>query len=118
MNCLRILQKILQKKLLQTRQRTHAIDQLVSGQTAANQRSIANTKAIRELRAMIKDTQSIMIDTNIDNRLKFRSIANEAQKNKRTILWLKAWLLGLTLFNVIMMVAITIYMLSQEVHVL
>lgn len=114
--------RMLQKKLLQTeqkvKQRTHAIDQLVSGQTAANQRSIANTKAIRELRAMIKDTQSIMIDTNIDNRLKFRSIANEAQKNKRTILWLKAWLLGLTLFNVIMMVAITIYMLTQEVQVL
>ena len=108
--------KKIQDKYLQmetkVKQRTHAIDQLVSGNTPANQRSISNTKAIKELRTMVKDTQSIMIDTNIDNRLKFRSIANEAQKNKRTILWLKAWLLGLTLFNVIMMVAITIYMLT------
>lgn len=118
MNYLRMLQKKFLQAAQQTKQRTHAIDQLVSGQTAANQRSIANTKAIRELRAIIKDTQSMMIDTNIDNRLKFRSIANEAQKNKRTILWLKAWLLGLTLFNVIMMVAITIWMLTSEVHVL
>ena len=111
--------KKLKDKYLQTeqkvKQRTHAIDQLVSGQTSANQRSIANTKAIRELRTMIKDIQSIMVDTNIDNRLKFRSITSEVQKHNRAILWLKAWLLGLTLFNVIMVVAFTIYMLSQGV---
>ena len=106
--------RILQKKLLQTeqkvKQRTHAIDQLVNGQTAANQRSIANTKAIRELRAMIKDTQSIMINTNIDNRLKFRSIASESQKNKRSISWLKAWCFGLTIFNIVMATWFTIKM--------
>lgn len=115
MNYLRILQKKLLQAEQKVKQRTHAIDQLVNGQTSANQRSIANTKAIRELRAMIEDTQSIMVDTNIDNRLKLRSITSEVQKHNRTILWLKAWLLGLTLFNVIMMVAFTIYMLSQEV---
>ena len=108
--------KKLQDKFLQmgtkVKQRTHAIDLLVSGQTAANQRSLSNTRSIKELRKTLDDTILIIRDTNIDNRLKFRAINCEIQKNKRSISWLKAWLLGLTLFNIIMMVAITIYMLT------
>lgn len=110
-----LIQK-LQDKFLQiktkVKQRTHAIDLLVSGQTAANQRSLSNTRSIKELRKTLDDTILIIRDTNIDNRLKFRTINCETQKNKRSISWLKAWLLGLTLFNIIMMVAITIYMLT------
>lgn len=108
--------KKIQDKFLQmetkVKQRTHAIDLLVSGQTAANQRSLSNTRNIKELRKTLDDTILIIRDTNIDNRLKFRAINCEIQKNKRSISWLKAWLLGLTLFNIIMMVAITIYMLT------
>ena len=108
--------KKIQDKFLQmetkVKQRTHAIDLLVSGQTAANQRSLSNTRSIKELRKTLDDTILIIRDTNIDNRLKFRAINCEIQKNKRSISWLKAWLLGLTLFNIIMMVAITIYMLT------
>lgn len=108
--------KKLKDKFLQmetkVKQRTHAIDLLVSGQTAANQRSLSNTRSIKELRKTLDDTILIIRDTNIDNRLKFRAINCEIQKNKRSISWLKAWLLGLTLFNIIMMVAIAIYMLT------
>lgn len=108
--------KKLKDKYLQietkVKQRTHAIDLLVSGQTAANQRSLSNTRSIKELRKTLNDTILIIRDTNIDNRLKFRAINCEIQKNKRSISWLKAWLLGLTLFNIIMMVAIAIYMLT------
>lgn len=110
-----LIQKLKTKCLqmeTKVKQRTHAIDLLVSGQTAANQRSLSNTRSIKELRKTLDDTILIIRDTNIDNRLKFRAINCEIQKNKRSISWLKAWLLGLTLFNIIMMVAITIYMLT------
>lgn len=107
------LQKI-KHKLLQTKtkikQRTHAIDQLVSGNTPANQRSISNTKAIKELRTTLDDTILMVRDTNIDNRLKFRAINCEVQKNQRSISWLKAWCFGLTIFNIVMATWFTIKM--------
>ena len=108
--------KKIQDKYLQietkVKQRARAIDLLVSGQTAANQRSLSNTRSIKELRKTLDDTISVIRDMNIDNRLKSRATNCEIQKNKRSISWLKAWLLGLKLFNIIMMVAITIYMLT------
>lgn len=98
--------KKIQNKFLQmetkVKQRTHAIDLLVSGQTAANQRSLSNTRSIKELRKTLGDTILMVRDTNIDNRLKFRAINCETQKNKRSISWLKAWCLGLTIFNIVM----------------
>lgn len=48
-----LIQK-LKNKYSQVKQRTHAIDLLVSGQTAANQRSIANRDNIRNLTARIE----------------------------------------------------------------
>lgn len=106
--------KKLQDKFLQmetkVKQRTHAIDLLVSGQTAANQRSLSNTRSIKELRKTLDDTILIIRDTNIDNRLKFRAINCEIQKNKRSILWLKAWCFGLTIFNIVMGIWFTIQM--------
>lgn len=106
--------KKLQDKFLQmetkVKQRTHAIDLLVSGQTAANQRSLSNTRSIKELRKTLDDTILIIRDTNIDNRLKFRAINCEIQKNKRSISWLKAWCFGLTIFNTVMVTWFTIKM--------
>ena len=99
--------KKLQDKYLQietkVKQRTHAIDLLVSGQTAANQRSLSNTRSIKELRKTLDDTILIIRDTNIDNRLKFRAI-------NCSILWLKAWCFGLTIFNIVMATWFTIQM--------
>lgn len=92
------------------KKRTHAIDQLVSGQTAANQRSLANTRSIRELRMTLNDTILMIRDTNIDNRGKFRFINCELQKNKRSTLWLKAWCFGLTIFNIVVALWFTIKM--------
>lgn len=106
--------KKLKDKFLQietkVKQRTHAIDLLVNGQTAANQRSLSNTRSIKELRKTLDDTILIIRDTNIDNRLKFRAINCEVQKNKRSISWLKAWCLGLTIFNIVMVTWFTIKM--------
>lgn len=106
--------KKLQDKFLQmktkVKQRTHAIDLLVSGQTAANQRSLSNTRSIKELRKTLDDTILIIRDTNIDNRLKFRVINCEVQKNKRSISWLKAWCFGLTIFNIVMATCFIIQM--------
>ena len=108
-----LIQKIKTKCLqmeTKVKKRTHAIDQLVSGQTAANQRSLSNTRSIKELRKTLDDTILIIRDTNIDNRLKFRAINCEVQKNKRSILWLKAWCFGLTIFNIVMGIWFTIQM--------
>lgn len=106
--------KKLQDKFLQiktkVKQRTRAIDLLVSGQTAANQRSLSNTRSIKELRKTLDDTISVIRDMNIDNRLKFRAINCETQKNKRSISWLKAWCFGLTIFNIVMATWFTIKM--------
>lgn len=106
--------KKLQDKFLQmetkVKQRTHAIDLLVSGQTAANQRSLSNTRSIKELRRTLDGTILMVRDTNIDNRHKFRFINCELQKNKRSTLWLKAWCFGLTIFNIVMAAWFTIKM--------
>ena len=110
MNYLKKIQdKFLQMKT-KVKQRTHAIDLLVSGQTAANQRSLSNTRSIKELRKTLDDTILIIRDTNIDNRLKFCAINCEVQKNKRSVLWLKAWCFGLTIFNIIMATWFTLKM--------
>lgn len=53
-----LLQKLKNKYLQaeqKVKQRTHAIDLLVSGQTEANQRSIANRDNIRKLKKQIED---------------------------------------------------------------
>lgn len=108
-----LIQKIKTKYLqieTKVKQRTHAIDLLVNGQTAANQRSLSNTRSIKELRRTLDDTILIIRDTNIDNRLKFRAINCEVQKNKRSISWLKAWCFGLTIFNIIMATWFTLKM--------
>lgn len=108
-----LIQKLKTKCLqmeTKVKQRTHAIDLLVSGQTAANQRSLSNTRSIKELRKTLNDTILIIRDTNIDNRLKFRAINCEIQKNKRSISWLKAWCFGLTIFNIVMGIWFTIQM--------
>lgn len=106
--------KKLQDKFLQMeskiKQRTHAIDLLVNGQTAANQRSLSNTRSIKELRKTLDDTILMVRDTNIDNRLKFRAINCEVHKNQRSISWLKAWCFGLTIFNIAMATWFTIKM--------
>lgn len=106
--------KELKNKFLQmetkVKQRTHAIDLLVSGQTAANQRSLSNTRSIKELRRTLDDTILMVRDTNIDNRHKFRFINCELQKNKRSTLWLKAWCFGLTIFNIVMTLWFTMQM--------
>ena len=108
-----LIQKIKTKYLqaeTKVKQRTHAIDLLVSGQTAANQRSLSNTRSIKELRKTLDDTIIMVRETNIDNRLKFRAINCEVQKNKRSISWLKAWCFGLTIFNIVMTLWFTIKM--------
>lgn len=106
--------KKIQNKFLQmetkVKQRTHAIDLLVSGQTAANQRSLSNTRSIKDLRKTLNDTILMIRDTNIDNRLKFRAINCETQKTKRSISWLKAWCFGLTIFNIVIALWLTIQM--------
>lgn len=85
------------------KQRTQAIDLLVSGQTAANQRSIANKNNIQKLRKDIQFLQSTVFDASIDNRHKFRYVNSELIGLKRTVTWLKAWLFGLTIFTIVMM---------------
>lgn len=108
-----LIQK-LKNKYLQTKQkfeqRTHAIDLLVSGQTAANQRSIANRDNIQKLRKDVQFLQSSIFNANIDNRHKFRYVNNELQILKRAVVWLKAWLFGLTIFTIVMMVFIVMQM--------
>lgn len=92
------------------KQRTHAIDLLVSGQTEANQRSLANRDNIKKLRKDLQFLQSAIFDASIDNRHKFRYINGELLSLKRTVTWLKAWLLGLTIFTVVMMTVLVIQM--------
>ena len=110
MNCMKALKNKFLQMETKVKQRTHAIDLLVNGQTAANQRSLSNTKAIRDLRKTLDDTILMVRDTNIDNRLKFRAINCEVQKNQRSISWLKAWCFGLTIFNIVMATWFTIQM--------
>lgn len=108
-----LIQKLKNKYLQmeqKVKQRTHAIDLLVSGQTAANQRSIANRDNIKILRKDLQFLVSNMFDTNIDNRHKFRYINGELLGLKRTVAWLKAWLFGLTIFTIVMMVFMAIQM--------
>lgn len=101
----------LKKKYLQAeqkvKQRTHAIDLLVSGQTEANQRSIANRRNIKELRDRLTTLEH---DVYFDTRDKIRFAYNDLQGLKRTITWLKAWLLGLTIFTIVMMVFLVVQM--------
>lgn len=92
------------------KQRTHAIDLLVSGQTAANQRSIANKNNIQKLRKDVELLNSMVFDANVDNRHKFRYLYSELLGLKRTVAWLKAWLFGLTIFTIVMMTFIIIQM--------
>lgn len=103
--------QILKSKYLQTeqkvKQRTHAIDLLVSGQTEANQRSIANKRNIKELRDRLTTLEH---DVYFDNRDKIRFVYNDLQGLKRTVTWLKAWLLGLTIFTIVMMVFLVVQM--------
>lgn len=92
------------------KQRTHAIDLLVSGQTAANQRSIANTRNLKQLRKHVQCLESAIFSNNVDNRNKFRYVNNELLDAKRAILWLKAWIFGLTIFTIVITLWFTIKM--------
>ena len=89
------------------KQRTHAIDLLVSGQTEANQRSIANKRNIKELRDRLNTLEH---DVYFDNRDKIRFVYNDLSGLKRTVIWLKAWLFGLTIFTIVMMVFLVVQM--------
>ncbi len=102
--------KNLKGKYLQIKQRVNAVDLLVSGQTAANQRSIANKNNIQKLRKDVQFLQATIFDANIDNRHKFRYVNGELLFLKRTVTWLKAWLFGLTVFTIVMMVVLIIQM--------
>lgn len=104
------LMQILKNKYYQVKQRTHAIDLLVSGQTAANQLSIANKNNIQKLRKDLQFLVDRVFDANVDNRHKFRYINGELLGLKRTVAWLKAWLFGLTIFTIVMMVFMAIQM--------
>lgn len=104
-----LIQK-LKNKYYQVKQRTHAIDLLVSGQTAANQRSISNRDNIKIIRKDLQFLQSAIFDANIDNRHKFIYVNGEIIGLKRTVTWLKAWLFGLTIFTIVMMVFIIVQM--------
>lgn len=89
------------------KQRTHAIDLLVSGQTEANQRSIANKRNIKELRDRVSTLET---DVYFDTRHKIRFIYNDLQGLKRTVTWLKAWLFGLTIFTIVLATVFTMHM--------
>ena len=96
-----LIQKLKNKYLqmeTKVKQRTHAIDLLVSGQTEANQRSIANKRNIKELRDRLA---SLEHDVYFDTRDKIRFVYNDLQRVKRTVVWLKAWLFGLTIFTIV-----------------
>lgn len=105
-----LIQKLKNKYLQveqKVKQRTHAIDLLVSGQTAANQRSLANKRNIKELCDKMHDLQTVVYG---DIRNKFRYTNGELQEAKRSILWLKAWIFGLTIFNIVMALWFTMQM--------
>ncbi len=108
-----LIQKLKSKYLQieqKVHQRTHAIDLLVSGQTAANQRSIANKNNIQKLRKDVQSLYSLVFDASIDTQHKFRYVNGELIGLKRTVTWLKAWLFGLTIFTIVMMVFIIVQM--------
>lgn len=85
------------------KQRTHAIDLLVSGKTAANQRSIANRDNIRKLKKQIEDNN---VYTNIHLSVQ----ATEIKLMKLRIATLESkvsWLVASVIASVIVSITIS-----------
>lgn len=112
---MRLIQKLKNKYLQmeqKVHQRTHAIDLLVSGQTAANQRSIANRDNIRKLKQQIEDNN---VYTNIHfsvQATEIKLIKIRLAQLETKVSWLTAGLIASVIALVIIdVVAFALYCL-------